>query len=237
MLKAPLHTSNLSPKRWFYRIYTIIYTTAIFTLVYHHCCNLIHTPFTTVSLLIADLVLAFMWATWQPFFLNPIHRQVFPENLEQVAKETEYPGLDMFVCTADPFKEPPVGVVNTVLSVLAYDYPTEKLSVYVSDDGGSQLTLFAFMEAAKFAKHWLPYCKKYNLMDRSPEVYFGKDPSFFPETSELQEMYENMKATVGKAVDRGTVDLDQLSCDRTIEAFRKWTPGFTRHDHPTVIEV
>lgn len=61
----------------------------------------------------------------------------------------------MFVCTADPYKEPPIGVVNTVLSLMAYDYPTEKLSVYVSDDGGSQLTLFALVEAAKFAKHWL----------------------------------------------------------------------------------
>lgn len=116
-----------------------------------------------------------------------MHRYVFPENLPQVAKESEYPKLDVFVCTADPFKEPPIGVVNTMLSVLAYEYPTEKLSVYVSDDGGSQLTLFAFMEAAKFAKHWLPYCSKYNIMDRSPEVYFGSELSnLFPETNKIQ---------------------------------------------------
>ncbi|XP_023746132.1 cellulose synthase-like protein G2 [Lactuca sativa] len=238
MLKAPFHTSKPSPTRWFYRIYTLVYTIAIFALVYHHCCNLIHSPsFTTIFLLIADLVLAFLWATWQAFFLNPVFRQVFPENLAQVAKENEYPGLDLFICTADPFKEPPIGVVNTVLSVLAYDYPSEKLSIYLSDDGGSQLTLFAFMEAAKFARHWLPYCKKYNLMDRSPEVYFGSNPSFFPETSEIQEMYKNMRATVKKVIDRGTIDLDQMNCDRTIKAFSKWTPGFTRHDHPAVIEI
>ena len=115
-----------------------------------------------------------------------MHHQLFLENLPQVAKESEYPGLDVFVCTADPFKEPPVGVVNTVLSVLAYDYPSEKLSVYLSDDGGSQLTLFAFMECAKFARHWLPYCRKYNIMDRSPEVYFANDTSMFPETKEIQ---------------------------------------------------
>jgi len=64
-------------------------------------------------------------------------------------------------------------VVNTALSVMAYEYPSDKISVYVSDDGGSSLTLFALMEAAKFSKHWLPFCKKNNVQDRSPEVYFS----------------------------------------------------------------
>lgn len=66
-----------------------------------------------------------------------------------------------------------MSVVNTALSVMAYDYPTEKLSVYVSDDGGSQLTLFAFMEAAKFASYWLPFCKTNNLVERNPDAYFA----------------------------------------------------------------
>jgi len=64
-------------------------------------------------------------------------------------------------------------VVNTALSVMAYEYPSHKISVYVSDDGGSSLTLFALMEAAKFSKHWLPFCKNNNVQDRSPEVYFS----------------------------------------------------------------
>ncbi|KAL8266671.1 hypothetical protein R6Q59_004015 [Mikania micrantha] len=239
MLKAPLNTRETSPTRWLYRLYTLVYLIAIFALVYRHCCNLIHYPntFTTVFLLIADLVLAFNWTTWQASFLNPVHHQLFPQNLPQVAKETEYPGLDVFVCTADPFKEPPIGVVNTVLSVLAYEYPTEKLSVYVSDDGGSQLSLFAFMEAAEFARHWLPYCRKYNIMDRSPEVYFGADPSLFPETSDIQSMYEDMKMRIQCVMDQGTISLDQIKDDRKIKAFRKWTTGFTRQQHPTVIEV
>ncbi|KAI3698925.1 hypothetical protein L2E82_42848 [Cichorium intybus] len=238
MLKAPLHTKKASPTRWFNRLYTLIYGVAICTLIYRHCCNLINSPsFTTILLLLADLVLSFLWVTWQPFFLNPVHRQVFPENLPQVAEESDYPRLDVFVCTADPFKEPPIGVLNTVLSLLAYDYPTEKLSVYLSDDGGSQLTLFAFMEAAKFARHWLPYCKKYNIMDRSPEVYFGNDQSLFPETNEIKAMYENMKATIKDVMDRGTVDIDQINGDRMIKALSKWSTGFTRHQHPTVIEV
>lgn len=58
---------------------------------------------------------------------------------------------------------------------MAYDYPPEKISVYVSDDGGSELTLFAFMEAVNFAKIWLPFCRDNNIMDRCPEAYFSSE--------------------------------------------------------------
>ena len=63
-------------------------------------------------------------------------------------------------------------VINTVLSVMAYDYPPEKLSVYLSDDGGSELTFYAMVEAARFSKFWLPFCKKFKVEPRSPEAYF-----------------------------------------------------------------
>lgn len=238
MLEAPLNTRKPTPERWFNRAYTLVYTIAIFALVYRHCCNLIYSPcFTTIFLLVADLVLALVWATWQAYLLNPIRRKVFPENLPKVVKESEYPGLDVVVCTADPFREPPVRVVNTALSVMAYEYPTEKLSVYVSDDGGSQLTLFAFMEAAKFAKHWLPYCRKYDIMDRSPEVYFGSDSFFFPEAYQIKVMYEIMKAKIEKVVDSGTVSHDLITDERWMKAFSRWTPTFTPQNHPTVVEV
>lgn len=90
-----------------------------------------------------------------------------------MVEEKQLPKLDVFVCTADPYKEPPVNVVCTALSAIAFDYPTDRLSVYVSDDGCSELTLFAFMEAAKFALHWLPFCKDNNILVRSPEAYFN----------------------------------------------------------------
>jgi len=40
-------------------------------------------------------------------------------------KEEQLPGVDIFVCTADPTVEPPMLVISTVLSVMAYDYPQE----------------------------------------------------------------------------------------------------------------
>jgi hypothetical protein len=79
----------------------------------------------------------------------------------------------MFVTTADPKLEPPVVTVNTVLSLLALDYPAGKLTCYVSDDGCSAVTCYALREAAEFAKLWVPFCKKHGVGVRAPFVYFS----------------------------------------------------------------
>ncbi|KAF2313475.1 hypothetical protein GH714_011166 [Hevea brasiliensis] len=126
-----------------------------------------------------------MWCAAQASRLYPIQRKEFPENLDKVVKRSDYPAVDVIICTADPTREPPMSVVNTALSVMAYDYPTEKLSVYVSDDGGSALTLFAFMEAAKFAAHWLPFCRENNIVQRNPESYFESNYSSSSEAVEI----------------------------------------------------
>ena len=118
--------------------------------------------------------------------MRPIRRKESPEKLEKLIKRSDFPAMDVLICTADPYREPPMNVVNTALSVLAYDYPTEKLSVYVSDDGGSALTLFAFMEAAKFARHWLPFCRKRNVVERCPNVYFGSNYGSCSETERIK---------------------------------------------------
>ncbi|CAN6892356.1 unnamed protein product [Brassica oleracea] len=68
----------------------------------------------------------------------------------------------MFVPTANPVRKPPIIVANTVLSLLALNYPANKLACYVSDDGCSPLTYFSLKETSKFAKIWGPFCKKYN---------------------------------------------------------------------------
>ena len=148
----------------------------------------------------------------------PVERRVFIENLEHYAKESDYPRLDVFICTADPYKEPPMCVVNTALSVMAYDYQTEKLSVYVSDDGGSKLTLFAFMEAARFATHWLPYCKKNKIVERCPDAYFKSNNSWFPETDRIKVTYFFVENTftlfiyVGKQREKGSSFIQMRYC-------------------------
>ncbi|KAL4371754.1 hypothetical protein AHAS_Ahas06G0197400 [Arachis hypogaea] len=75
-------------------------------------------------------------------------------------REDELPTVDLFVATADPVIEPPIITANTVLSLLALDYPSNKQACYVSDDGCSLLTFYALVEGAKFAKLWVPFYKK-----------------------------------------------------------------------------
>ena len=186
--RPPLHTRVLMRRTSAYRVFAIFYSFAILALLYHHLIHLLHSPNTlSFFILLADVLFSFLWASSQGFHMCPTDRRVFIEHLEHYVKESDYPGLDVLICTADLHKEPPMGVVNTALSMMAYDYPTEKLSVYVSDDGGSKLTLFAFMEAARFATHWLPFCRKNKVVERCPEAYFGSNPSsWFPETDQIK---------------------------------------------------
>ena len=81
--------------------------------------------------------------------------------------------VDIFVSTVDPLKEPPLVTANTVLSILAVDYPVDKVSCYVSDDGASMLTFESLSETAEFARKWVPFCKKFNIEPRAPEMYFS----------------------------------------------------------------
>jgi len=80
--------------------------------------------------------------------------------------------VDVFVSTVDPMKEPPLVTGNTVLSILAMDYPVDKISCYVSDDGASMLTFESLSETAEFARKWVPFCKKFSIEPRAPEMYF-----------------------------------------------------------------
>ncbi|WCJ40234.1 cellulose synthase like G3 [Euphorbia peplus] len=236
----PLHEAKLLPNVTFNRIFAPIYLLAILGLFYHHAQSLITsknpaTFFTTLLMVIADLVLAFMWCTLQTTRLFPISRREFPENL--VMKTSDFPGIDVFICTADPTKEPPMSVVNTALSVMAYDYPPEKLSVYVSDDGGSALTLFAFMEAAKFAVHWLPFCRDNKLLDRNPQAYFDSDHTSLTASHQIKGKYESMRKRVEKVVERGQVDDEFINTDEDKQVLNQYRPNFTPQNHPTVIQV
>lgn len=82
-----------------------------------------------------------------------------------------------------------MGVVSTALSALAFDYPAEKLSVYVSDDGGADVTLFAFMEGARFARHWLPFCRENGVKERSPEAFFASGCSAGDDEENLKVIF------------------------------------------------
>jgi hypothetical protein len=85
------------------------------------------------------------------------------------------PSVDMFVITANPVLEPPIITKNIVLSLLVVDYPSHKLACYVSSDACSLLTFYSVVEASKFTKLWVPFCKKYNIQVRAHFRYFFND--------------------------------------------------------------
>jgi hypothetical protein len=192
-----LHTLKHARRTAFNRAFAVVYTCAISALLYYHALKLMHSAatlsssfFISLSFFLSDAFLAFMWVSRQCFLMTIVYREEYPENLEEVLKKpADFPALDVFICTADPYKEPPMRLISTVLAVMAYEYPTEKISIYVSDDGGSQLTLFACMEAAKFATHWLPFCRKKHMINRSPEVYFASNHSGCSETEKIKVIF------------------------------------------------
>ncbi|KAI4313137.1 hypothetical protein L6164_026144 [Bauhinia variegata] len=105
--------------------------------------------------------------------LEALHDKFDAPSPSNPAGRSDLPGIDLFVSTADPEKEPPLVTANTILSILAVDYPVEKVSCYISDDGGALLTFEAMAEAASFAELWVPFCKKHNIEPRNPESYFS----------------------------------------------------------------
>ncbi|XP_078165943.1 cellulose synthase-like protein G3 isoform X2 [Carex rostrata] len=239
-LNPPLNMVRLDRGIPIYRGHIVIYTIAILALIYHRITS-IFTSSTLVeailfcSILVSDLIMVFMWASAQAFRWRPVHRQEFPARLPD---RLAWPALDVFVCTADMYKEPPMGVVNTALSLLVLDYPTEKLSVYISDDGGADVTLFAFMEGAKFARHWLPYCRENRIKDRSPEKFFasGSRSGDGDQEDKLQMMYETMKERVQSAMDKGSVSAELVSSEEYENIFQKWK-DFSSNNHPAVVQV
>lgn len=140
-----------------------------------------------------ELLLSLLWLLNQAYLWNPVSRRVFPERLPE--NEQNLPAIDVFICTADPKKEPPVEVMNTVLSAMALDYPSKKLHVYLSDDAGSALTLLALRQACAFASSWLPFCRRFGIKTRCPKVYFSNlnDDHCFTRSVEYEKERVNIK--------------------------------------------
>ncbi|KAB8112447.1 hypothetical protein EE612_050786 [Oryza sativa] len=117
-----------------------------------------------------ELWFAFMWVLDQLPKTMPVRRAV---DVTELNDDTLLPAMDVFVTTADPDKEPPLATANTVLSILAAGYPAGKVTCYVSDDAGAEVTRGAVVEAARFAALWVPFCRKHGVEPRNPEAYFN----------------------------------------------------------------
>jgi len=161
------------------RLHILIHFVAVVSICYYRISQLLLHPPTAPWILItgAELLLSMLWFFNQAFRWHPVSRTALTQKLP---RDENLPGLDIFVCTLDPEKEPTVQVMDTVVSAIAMDYPSDKLAVYLSDDGGTPVTLYAMREASEFAREWVPFCRKYGVKLRCPKVFFspmGEDES------------------------------------------------------------
>ncbi|KAJ6685218.1 X-BOX TRANSCRIPTION FACTOR-RELATED [Salix purpurea] len=139
-------------------------------------------------------------------------------------------------------KEPPLITANTVLSILAVDYPIEKVACYVSDDGAAMLTFEALSETSEFARKWVPFCKRFSIEPRAPEWYFAQrvdylkdkvDPAFIRERRAMKREYEEFKVRInGLVATAQKVPEDGW----TMQDGTPW-PGNNVRDHPGMIQV
>ncbi|KAG5570416.1 hypothetical protein H5410_060182 [Solanum commersonii] len=148
-----------------------------------------------ICMFLAELCFGFYWIITQSLHWNVIYTYPYKNKLF-LRYEENLPDVDIFVCIADPIMEPPTMVINTILSVISYNYPTQKLSVYLSDDGGSQYTFYALLEASQFSKYWILFCKRFNEEPTSPAAYFQHDASNLNDKVFAQE-WSNTKYTHG----------------------------------------
>ncbi|GFY97559.1 cellulose synthase-like B [Actinidia rufa] len=164
----------------------------LLSLVAYRLISLQDHGFTWFLAFVCESWFAFTWVLSVSTKWTQADYKTYPEHLLQ--GKPELPAVDMFVTTADPVLEPPILTVNTVLSLLAVDYPANKLACYVSDDGGSPLTFYSLMEASKFAKLWVPFCKKYCIEVRAPFRYFSSESALSRDVSlEFQQEWKKMK--------------------------------------------
>ncbi|KMT19568.1 hypothetical protein BVRB_1g011870 [Beta vulgaris subsp. vulgaris] len=241
--KLPISSSKINP----YRI-VIILRLVVLGLFFHY--RILHPVNDAFALwllsVICEIWFAMSWILDQFPKWQPIERETYLDRLslryEKEGKPSELAPVDIFVSTVDPLKEPPLITANTVLSILAVDYPVDKVSCYVSDDGAAMLTFEALSETSEFARKWVPFSKKYQIEPRAPEWYFSqkvdylKDkvhPAFVRERRAMKRDYEEFKVRIN-----GLVSMAQKVPEEgwTMQDGTPW-PGNNVRDHPGMIQV
>ncbi|KAJ3677536.1 hypothetical protein LUZ60_003260 [Juncus effusus] len=225
-----------------YRLYVSTVLAGICMILYYRVTHLPDTwqegRWAWIGLSLAEIWYGFYWIITQSVRWNPIYRRTFKDKLSQRYEE-KLPNVDIFICTADPYAEPPSLVISTVLSLMAYNYPTEKLNLYLSDDGGSILTFYAMWEASQFAKYWIPFCKKYKIEPRAPLTFFSsedppQDELYYKDWLSIKSLYDEMTNRIESVVTSGRVSEE---IKENHKGFYQWTHEMTKKNHPSIVQI
>ncbi|XP_068320991.1 cellulose synthase A catalytic subunit 4 [UDP-forming]-like [Pyrus communis] len=241
--KVPISSSKISP----YRI-VIVFRLVILAFFFHF--RILTPAYDAFPLwiisVICEIWFAFSWILDQFPKWSPINRETYLDRLsirfEREGEPNTLSPVDVYVSTVDPLKEPPIITANTVLSILAIDYPVDKICCYVSDDGASMLLFDALSETAEFARRWVPFCKKHTIEPRAPEFYFSqkidylKDkvhPNFVKERRAMKREYEEFKVRINALVSKAQKKPEE---GWVMQDGTPW-PGNNTRDHPGMIQV
>ncbi|KAI4310388.1 hypothetical protein MLD38_035370 [Melastoma candidum] len=241
--KLPIPSSKINPYRMIIVIRLVILGFFFHYRIQHPVPDAYGLWLTSV---ICEIWFAVSWILDQFPKWYPIERETYLDRLslryEREGKQSELAPVDILVSTVDPMKEPPIITANTVLSILAVDYPVDKVACYVSDDGAAMLTFEALSETSEFAKIWVPFCKKFNIEPRAPEWYFSqkidylKDkvhPEFVQKRRAMKRKYENFKVRINALVAMAQKVPEE---GWTMQDGTPW-PGNNVRDHPGMIQV
>lgn len=167
--------------------------------------------FWTLSV-VGDVWFGFSWLLNQLPKFNPVKTipdlAALKRHYDPPEGTSRLPGIDVFVTTADPIDEPILYTMNCVLSILAVDYPVDRLSCYLSDDSGALMLYEALVEVGKFAPLWVPFCRKYSIEPRAPESYFEHVAP--PQAGRATQDFLNDYRRVQLEYDEFKVRLDKL---------------------------
>ncbi|MBA0640643.1 hypothetical protein Goklo_023555, partial [Gossypium klotzschianum] len=241
--KVPISSSLINP-------YRIVIVLRLFVLIFFLRFRILTPAYDAFPLwlisVICEVWFAFSWILDQFPKWFPITRETYLDRLslrfEREGEPNQLGSVDVFVSTVDPLKEPPIITANTVLSILSVDYPVEKVSCYVSDDGASMLLFDTLSETAEFARRWVPFCKKHNVEPRAPEFYFSEKidylknkvhPSFVKERRAMKREYEEFKVRINALVAKAQKKPEE---GWVMQDGTPW-PGNNTRDHPGMIQV
>ncbi|KAL0451340.1 UNVERIFIED_CONTAM: Cellulose synthase A catalytic subunit [UDP-forming] [Sesamum latifolium] len=241
--KVPIASSKINP-------YRMVIVTRLVVLAFFLRYRILHPVHDALGLwltsIICEIWFAFSWILDQFPKWFPIDRETYLDRLslryEREGEPNMLAPVDIFVSTVDPMKEPPLVTANTVLSILAMDYPVDKISCYISDDGASMCTFEALSETAEFARKWVPFCKKFAIEPRAPEMYFSEkvdylkdkvQPTFVKERRAMKREYEEFKVRINAMVAKAT----KVPPGGWIMQDGTPWPGNNTKDHPGMIQV
>ncbi|KAF5738980.1 hypothetical protein HS088_TW12G00176 [Tripterygium wilfordii] len=241
--KVPISSSKINP----YRIVIVLRLIILCFFFRFRILTPAHDAFPLWLIsVICEIWFALSWILDQFPKWFPINRETYLDRLslrfEREGEPSRLLPVDVYVSTVDPLKEPPIITANTVLSILSVDYPVEKVSCYVSDDGASMLLFDTLSETAEFARRWVPFCKKHNIEPRAPEFYFSekidylKDkvhPNFVKERRAMKREYEEFKVRINALVANAQKKPEE---GWVMQDGSPW-PGNNTRDHPGMIQV